>query len=266
MQNKLSLLFIITFLALLHLGAFYAFFFYFDWAYLILTLLAWQIFAFIGISMCYHRELTHRSYEAVLPLRIFHLVCATIAGQAGPILWCQVHRIHHRYSDREGDPHSPVLKNFFFAHLGWIFFQKERRTHPAFQVKYQDLHDDKILRFFQLIHFPAFFIIFIALYSFLGIKGLLWLGCVRVMLTLHSAWMINSLGHTWGYQNYKDKDHSRNSKLVAMLTGGEGLHNNHHHAPHCVNMNHVKGEFDPGLYYIRFMKKLGLVSKVREYS
>jgi len=263
MHKFLSIILMSVFLGAIHLGALYGVVFHFDLTYLIITVFLWQFFSLIGISVCYHREITHRAFKSKPLLRIFHLTCALIAGQAGPIMWAQVHRIHHRFSDREGDPHSPK-DGFLKSHLGWIFNQRERKKLKHFQIIPADLENDKLLQFFQKLHFPFFFGLLITIYFFLGLKGLLWFGCVRITLTLNSAWIINSLGHYWGYQNYTGIDNSRNSKILAFFTGGEGFHNNHHRKPRSCNMGHRPGEFDLGFQYIRLMRKLKLIYDVVE--
>ncbi len=253
----------IFFLGVIHIGALAAFIYFFDVKLLLMTILLWQFFALIGISVCFHREITHRSFKSIYPIKIFHLTCALIAGQAGPIMWAQVHRIHHKHSDKENDPHSPI-KGFWRSHFGWIFEQGKRKQLKDFQSVPKDLAEDKTLRFFQAVHFPFFFLLFALLFFIGGWKWLLWFGCVRVTLTLNSSWMINSLGHVWGYQNYEGRDFSTNNKFVALLTGGEGFHNNHHRKPNSSNMAHMKGEFDLGFQYIRLLRKLGLITDVIE--
>lgn len=263
MLSKLSILFMILFLGGIHLGAVVALIYFFDIYFLFITILLWQFFALIGISVCFHREITHRSFKSVYPIRLFHLTCALIAGQAGPIMWAQVHRIHHKYSDKEGDPHSPI-NGLWKAHFGWIFEQGKRKSLKDFQVIPKDLAEDRTLKFFQVIHFPFFISLFVLLFILGGWKWMLWFGCVRVALTLNSSWMINSLGHYWGYQNYEGIDLSRNNKLIAFFTGGEGFHNNHHKRPRSSNLAHFKGEFDLGFQYIRLLRKLNLITKLIE--
>ena len=249
------------FLLSLHIGSLLAFTHYFNFELFILSLILWQLFGSIGISICYHREITHRSFRSVLPIKIFHLLCGMFAGQAGPIIWAHVHRIHHRHSDKEGDPHSPK-DGLINAHFGWLFQRDKRRKQKDFQNLPKDLTNDKILQFFQWMHFPALFLVFASLYYFGGIEMLLWLGFFRITITLHSAWIINSLGHHWGYQNYPGKDRSKNNKFIALFTFGEGLHNNHHKKPSSANLAHNKGEIDFGHYYITLLEKLNLISKV----
>lgn len=262
MLNNLVLFFMCLFLGLLHLGAGAAFAVYFSWEYLLISLLLWQIFAMLGISVCYHREITHRQYQSVILVRVFHLFCAAIAGQAGPIMWAKVHRIHHRYADTERDPHSPRY-GLFRSHLGWLFEQKKRKENSDFQKTFVDIENDPLLLFFQRIHFPFFFTMLTALYCVGGLPWLLWFGCFRITLTLHSAWVINSLGHKWGYKNYLNRDDSRNNKILAFFTAGEGFHNNHHQSPNRANMAHKTGEFDLGFVYILLLYKMGLIRKLK---
>lgn len=261
MHGPVTLGIMLTFLLALHAGAIAAFALFFSWPWLVATLVSWQIFALIGISVCLHREVSHRAFRSTLVLRIFHLVCATIAGQAGPLLWASVHRAHHRHADSEQDLHSPK-EGFWLAHLGWLFQQRRRHRHADLLTPAPDLAGDPLLRFFQRVHFPAQIAIFAGLYLWQGWPALCWLGCARVVLTLHSAWSINSLGHMVGYRNHDTPDLSRNCRMLALFTAGEGLHNNHHHTPRSANLAHRAGETDLGYLYIRAMQRLGLVSEI----
>lgn len=254
--------FIVVFIVAIHAGAVVAPIWYFSWGWLVVTIVAWQVFALIGVSVCLHREIAHRAFASALPLKLFHLTCAVIAGQAGPIAWATVHRTHHKYSDTDWDIHSPQ-EGFWAAHLGWLFQQQKRRSMTEFQQPPKDLARDRLLRFFQTIHFPAQFLIFGFLYAWGSWPAVCWLGCFRIALTLHSAWSINSFGHLYGYRNYDTPDRSRNSRLLAMLTGGEGFHNNHHQCPGAAKLSHGAGEIDLGFLYIRLMRSLGLISKLQ---
>ena len=261
MYSKLSLALIVTFLLALHIAAVAAFLLFFSWTMLITSLLCWQLFAVIGISVCYHRQITHRSFTTPYPVLVFHLMCALIAGQAGPALWANVHRMHHRYSDTDRDVHSPT-HGFWRAHTGWLFLQDRRRSLPELRTLPRDLSASLTLLLFDRLYYPGVAAVLALLYLIGGMDWLLWLGAFRMTLTLHSAWIINSAGHTWGYQNYDTADNSRNSKLLALITGGEGLHNNHHRHPSSATMAHQKGEFDPGYLYIRLLQRLGLAYNV----
>lgn len=256
MYNKWLLRIFTFFLLFLHVGSVYAFIFYFTWSNFLLAILAWQLLSTIGISVCYHRQITHRAFHTGRILKIFHLFCALLSGQAGPIVWSHVHRIHHKYSDLEQDPHSPN-HGFWAGHLGWIFNQESRSTTADFKEIPKDLVLDKDIQFFQKIHYPALILIFIVLYFIGGLSLMLWQGCFRIALTLHSAWIINSSGHLWGYRNYDTKDNSRNSKLLALLTAGEGFHNNHHAKQSSPNMGHKSDEFDLGYLYIKLLVLIG---------
>lgn len=261
MHGRMALCAMVGFLTALHVGAVVAFARFFDWGWLLVTLAAWQFFALIGISVCLHREISHRAFESRPALRVFHLACALIAGQAGPILWATVHRLHHQHADSANDLHSP-LEGFWNAHLGWLF-QHRRRAMSELRQPPGDLVSDPLLGLFQRIHFPVQAAIFMALYLWQGWPAVCWLGCVRIVLTLHSAWSINSIGHMLGYRNHATPDRSRNSQLLALVTAGEGFHNNHHHSPRSANLAHARGELDLGYAYICLMAKLGLIYRVR---
>ena len=262
-MNRLSAhLLLVAFLVAIHAGALVALLWYFSWGWLLVTIAAWQFFGLIGVSVCLHREITHRAFVSVLPLKIFHLTCALIAGQAGPVVWATVHRTHHKYADTERDIHSP-RQGFWAAHLGWLFQRQKRQRMTEFQQAPKDLTGDRLLQFFFFIHFPAQFLIFALLYAWGGWPAVCWLGCFRIALTLHSAWSINSLGHLYGYRNYDTPDQSTNSRVLAMFTGGEGFHNNHHQYPGAAKLSHRAGEVDPGFLYIKLMQSLGLISNLQ---
>lgn len=257
MYNKWLIRIFTLFLLFLHVGSLLAFVFYFSWVNFLLAILAWQVLSTIGISVCYHRQITHRSFSTNRVVKIFHLFCAMLSGQAGPVVWAHVHRIHHKYSDLDNDPHSPK-EGFWSGHLGWIFNQEKRKDIEDFQNIPKDLLLDKDIQFFQKIHYPALIVLFVVLYQIGGASLMFWQGCFRITLTLHSAWIINSASHLWGYRNYETKDNSRNSKLLALFTAGEGFHNNHHARQSSPNLAHRKGEFDLGYLYIKILSKIGL--------
>lgn len=247
----------ISFLIALHIGSLIAFVSYFSWTYFFYSLVLWQLLSTIGISVCYHRQITHKSFSTGKVLKNIHLFCALLSGQAGPLVWAHVHRVHHRHSDEDLDPHSPKA-GFWSGHLGWIVNDEKRKDNADLKKLPKDLLNDFEVMLFQKIHYPVLALLFIFLYAFLGVEGLLWFGCFRITLTLHSAWIINSSGHLWGYQNFDNGDKSRNSKLLALLTAGEGLHNNHHAMPSSAKLSYHKGEFDLGYMYIKSLERLGL--------
>lgn len=186
-----------------------------------------------------------------------------LSGQAGPIVWSHIHRLHHRHSDTRFDPHSPI-DGFWAGHLGWMFKQEQRREIPGFDNIPKDLTNDPDIVFFQKIHYPALILIFAFLYFIGGMPLMLWQGCFRITLTLHSAWIINSFSHLWGYRNFETADNSTNSKILSLFTAGEGLHNNHHFKQTAVNLAFKPGEFDLGYLYIKTLMILGLAQSRKQ--
>lgn len=258
MYKGLLLYILVLFLGLIHIGSIIAFTHYFQWNYFFLSIILWQFLGTIGISVCYHRGITHRSYKSNNVIKIFHLCVALLAGQAGPITWATVHRIHHKYSDTEKDIHSPIA-GFWQAHLGWIFQREKRKTMPEFKNPDKDLASDPTLRIFEKAFYPGLLLSLFLLYYLGGLAVFLWFGCFRLCLTLHSSWAVNSFGHILGYRNFETKDNSKNSKLLALISGGEGFHNNHHKRPNSPKMSYHPGEFDLGYLYLKVLHYLKLV-------
>lgn len=163
MYKFIQLIFLSLFLLFIHIGAVLAFTNYFSLNLMLIAILLWQLFGTIGISVCYHRELTHRAFKSHPIIRVIHLTLASLAGQAGPILWCTVHRTHHKYSDTEKDIHSP-LEGFWKPHLGWLFQQDKRKKMEEFINPPKDLFNDPTLVLFQKLFAPLLLMTFIALY------------------------------------------------------------------------------------------------------
>lgn len=243
------------YLLLLHAGAVSALF-YFDLKYFLVSLLLWQLFGSIGIVVGYHRQLAHRTFESSPWILFWHLLCGALAGQAGPISWARVHRAHHRFADTENDPHSPT-KGFWYGHFGWLL----RLSSPKFNMA--DLESNPLIVFFEKAFFPLLILQLFLFWVIAGVPGLLWLGFFRIVLTLHSAWAINSLGHLFGYRNFETPDNSRNSFWLALFTAGEGYHNNHHQFPASAKTAHFSGEVDFAWGYIVVLEKLGLVKSIK---
>ena len=179
-QSKAAVLF--SFLIALHVGAVCAFVLFFHWMWLLWTLLAWQLFAFIGLSVCLHRQVTHRAFRCTRTLELVHLTFACIAGQAGPITWASLHRAHHKHADTDSDIHSPNA-GFWSAHAGWLLRTGERTRRDALKTPPADLCGNAVLVAFERAHFPAQILVFVLLYVAGGWAALCWLGCVRVVLT-----------------------------------------------------------------------------------
>ncbi|HUA74747.1 MAG TPA: acyl-CoA desaturase [Solirubrobacteraceae bacterium] len=232
----------------------------------------------LGISVGYHRLLTHRSFETFRPLRVFFAIAGAMSAQGPPIIWAAHHRRHHRLADKPGDPHSPyaneepgmrgALKGLWYSHLGWLF-NEELTSDP---VRYApDLVRDRDLRFISK-HFVAFVIAGMILPGLIGLAltgtllgfatGVLWGGLIRLFAGNHTTYAVNSLGHYFGRRRFPTADESRNVAWLALASWGEAWHNNHHAFPRSASHGMRWYEVDISAMLIWTMEKLGLAWKV----
>lgn len=211
------------------------------------------------ITAGYHRYFAHRSYRMGRVAQAVMAFGGTMAAQKGPLWWASLHRDHHRYADTDRDPHSPMA-GFWWSHMGWFLSNK-----------YKDTDFDAIDDFAR---YPE--IRFIDRNNWLGpwtagVVALLvggWSGLVvgffaSTVLLWHSTFLVNSLAHTFGRRRFETGDTSRNSLLIALLTGGEGWHNNHHHYPPSARQGFYWWEVDPTWYGLRLLSALGVVRDLR---
>jgi len=229
----------------------------------------------VGIGMAYHRLLTHRGYRVPRWLEYFLTACGTLALEGGPIFWVATHRVHHQNSDDEGDPHTPH-DGTWWAHAGWIISGRALHSETALLGRYApDLSRDRVHVWLSKYHWlPLTIAGFLQLalgaalaptgHRIVGAVGMmLWGTFLRVTLGLHATWLVNSATHLWGARRFETKDDSRNNWWVALLTGGEGWHNNHHAHPVSARHGLTWYEFDINYYGIWVMEKLGLAKKVQ---
>jgi stearoyl-CoA desaturase (delta-9 desaturase) len=248
-------------IALFHLAAIAALFF-FSWTALAVTAVLWVLGQNVGIGMSYHRLLTHRGYTTPKWLEYIMAICGTLALQGGPIYWVAVHRLHHQLTDRPGDPHSP-RDGKWWSHTGWIL-QGTLRNRNSLLTRYApDLTRDRFYVWLSRYHWVPVTVIGIGLYFAGGWPWVLWGVFFRVTLGLHVTWLVNSATHIWGSRRFDTRDDSRNNWWVALLTGGEGWHNNHHAHPVSVRHGLTWWEFDPNFYGIWLLQKLGLATNVK---
>jgi stearoyl-CoA desaturase (delta-9 desaturase) len=263
----------VVWLTVLHAGALAAPF-YFSWQALALTVLLHWWTGSIGICMGFHRYLTHASFQTYKPVRWLLAWIGGLAGEGSAIDWVANHRKHHAHSDQEGDPHSP-LDGKWWSHVFWLAWrypadrqlQHTRRWAP-------DLADEPALLFLQrtflLWHFVMGGVLFAAGYAlggtYLGLSFLIWGIFVRLVFVLHATWFVNSASHIWGYRNYATTDQSRNNWWVAIISYGEGWHNNHHAFPRMAAHGHRWYEIDVTYWAIRLMRAVGLAWDVVDYK
>src|ERR1700761_1356895 len=253
-----------------HVGALAAFFF-FSWQRLAVMAVLYVLAINVGIGMCYHRLLTHRGYQTPKWVEYLMSICATMSLEGGPIFWVSTHRVHHQLSDHEGDPHTPH-EGGWWAHMGWIMFGEALHAQTKVLSRYvPDLSKDKFHVWLSKYHWVPITASGVLLLAggwiwggwVNGVAMVLWGVLLRVTLGLHATWLVNSATHMWGSRRFETRDDSRNSWWVALLTGGEGWHNNHH--AHPVSARHgLKGyEVDPNFYGIWLLSKIGLAKKIR---
>lgn len=231
----------------------------------------------LGVTVGFHRYLTHGSFRAVRPLRIALAVAGSMAVQGSVISWVSDHRRHHAYSDRDGDPHSPwrygstvrgVARGFVHAHVGWLF-TSDRSGADRFVP---DLLRDRDIVLINRLFLPLS-VATLLLPAMLG--GLLtwswagaataffWAGLVRVALLHHVTWSVNSICHLVGSRPFAARDRSANFWPLALVSFGESWHNGHHAEPGCARHGVLRGQVDLSAGLIRAFERLGWASRVR---
>ena len=249
-------------MAIFHLGAIAALFF-FTWKAFFVACLLWWVSGSLGIGMGYHRLLTHRGYKTPKWVEYFLTLCATLALEGGPIFWVATHRIHHQYSDENGDPHSP-RDGKWWAHMGWILTGKSMHHDTTTLARYvPDLAKDKFHVWITKYHYVPMIVSGLLLLGIGGLPMLLWGVFLRTVVGLHATWMVNSITHTWGTRRFATTDMSTNNWWVAtFFTWGEGWHNNHHAHPVSARHGLAWYEIDINWYGIWVLNKLGLARHV----
>jgi stearoyl-CoA desaturase (delta-9 desaturase) len=235
----------------LHVGALLAFYpSLFSWSGLAVCLFLHWLTGGIGICLTYHRLLTHRSF-ALRPAWLEYVLTAigACASEGGPVGWVADHRKHHAHSDEEADTHTP-LRGFFWAHMYWWMLVADDTEHtPEFYQKWApDLYRDPVHRWLEKYHIVFPLLLLAGLYAIGGMSWLVWAGFVRSVFVLHSTWLVNSASHIWGYRTHVTRDKSTNLWWVAILTYGEGWHNNHH--AHQTSARHGMKWWEVDMTYI----------------
>lgn len=253
----------------------------FSWYGLALAIACHHLHGLLGITLCYHRILTHRGLTLPKWLEHTFAILGVCCLQDTPARWVAIHRLHHRYSDRQPDPHSPLV-NFFWAHMGWVLVLNRGHSRLNFFEQYaRDILRDPF--YFRLERNLAWFWIYwlhAAVYFAVGtLGGWLWSGSwpqalhtgtfvlvwgvfFRTVLVWHVTWAVNSVTHLAGYRNYPTSDDSRNHWLVGLLAHGEGWHNNHHADQRAAAHGHRWWEIDATYAIVRVLEMLGLATNV----
>jgi fatty-acid desaturase len=246
-----------------HVGAIAALFM-FSWKALAIAMVLWWVSGSLGVGMGYHRLLTHRGYKTPKWVEHFLTVCATLALEGGPFFWVAVHRVHHQNTDVEGDPHSP-REGGFWAHMGWIMTGRvmHNNNQSALLPYIPDLRKDKFHTWISKWHWVPITTLGILLLLIGGWKVMFWGIFLRTVVGLHATWLVNSATHMWGTQRFLTPDDSKNSFWVAILTFGEGWHNNHHAHPQAAKHGLPWWEIDLNWYGICMLRLLGLAWDIK---
>jgi fatty-acid desaturase len=254
---------------------------FFSWAGVIVLIGGIYFYGSLGINLAYHRLLTHRSFKTPLWLERSLVVVAICCLEDAPGSWVATHRMHHNSADQQPDPHSPLV-SFLWSHLGWLLVEnRDVRCGSAYDRFARDVLRDPFYLRLQRTLLPVWIYLGHAVLYFaaglaagwvgsgscaagvqLGLSLVVWGVFLRTVCVWHISWSVNSLAHLFGYRNYETDEHSRNNWLVALLTTGEGWHNNHHQDPASASNSHRWWEIDPMYTIIRTLEWCGLATDV----
>jgi stearoyl-CoA desaturase (delta-9 desaturase) len=252
-------------LVLLHMGAVAALFM-FSWKAVAVSAVLYYIATGLGISMGYHRLHTHRSYKVPRWLEYCFAICGTLTLEGGPIFWVATHRVHHQFSDQPGDPHSP-RDGAFWSHMGWILWGETNHNNTRMMSKYApDVARHRFYVWLNNWHWVPITILAAGLAVWGGLQMFLWAICFRVVFGLHATWAVNSATHMFGKRRFNTRDDSRNTWWIAIISFGEGWHNNHHAHPTSARHGLAWYEFDPSWLLIKALKAIGVARSIKVAS
>ncbi len=257
----------------------------FSWTGLLLIPIGHLTFGMFGVTIGYHRLLTHQGFTCPKWFEHTLAVLGICCLQDSPARWVAIHRVHHKHSDEQPDPHSPLV-NFLWGHMAWLFFKNRDHLRVSnFERYVRDLLRDP---FYLKLERNSLWLGIYVLHALLfliggftvgylwptegmtawmsgvqfGLSVLVWGVFVRTVVVLHGTWAVNSLSHTYGYQNYGTGDSSRNNWIVALLSHGEGWHNNHHADQRTASHGHRWFELDMSWWIIRTLERIGFIKNV----
>lgn len=242
----------------LHIACVGAFFVDFSWWYVALAFAGYAVRMF-GVTGGYHRYFSHRTYSTSRWFQFVLAFLAATSAQKGVIWWASHHRHHHAHSDQENDVHSPQ-DGFWWSHVGWILSDDHEKTESHYV---RDL-----MRFPELVWLDKYFLVpptiwGIAMFLIAGLPGLIWGLCISTVMLWHGTFTINSLSHVWGGRRYVTTDTSRNNFILAIITLGEGWHNNHHRFQSSARNGFFWWELDLTYYTLKLFSLVGLVWDLR---
>ena len=252
----------VTIISAFHLLAIAALF-TFSWQNLTALLIVKWMVGSLGIGVGWHRLLTHRSFRAPKWLEYTLSILATMSMQDSPNKWIATHRIHHKFTEMEGDPHS-TRNGFWWAQIGWIIWGTAQDHDEATLKRYiPDLLKDRGHRLISRYYYVPILISAVILFAIGGWTMVVWGVVARVVVQWHATWFVNSLSHIYGDRPYETADDSTNNWFVALVSFGEGWHNNHHAFPTSARHGLEWFQFDMNWIVIRIFEKLGWATQIK---
>ena len=253
----------------------------FSWWGIAFLFIGNYFFTSLGIGAGYHRLLTHKGFECAKWFEYWLALMGVCSFQDSPARWVLVHRVHHQHSDHQPDPHTPKVSGWW-SHIGWLFVEnRQLSTASAYDRYVRDLMRDPLYMWLQkginwVLFYAAHAILIGVIGYVVGVFGpeswggglrvaamwFFWGVMMRTIFTWHVTWGINSAAHMWGYRNYETREDSRNNWLFALLTNGEGWHNNHHADPRSAQHGHKWWEVDVTYISLVFFEKIGVIKKL----
>jgi stearoyl-CoA desaturase (Delta-9 desaturase) len=218
----------------------------------------------LGLTLIFHRYLAHRAFKMNRAARFVWSFIATAAMQKGPLWWAGHHVNHHRFADRDGDPHSPMVSGVYYAHIGWFLndtkYDRVEATNPVIR----DFSRVPELAWLETYFFVPPLALAITMFLIGGMPWLIWGFCLPTMTLAHATFAINTVNHMFGSRRFDTVDESRNNLVTAVFAVGEGWHNNHHRYQRAARNGFYWWEFDPTWYVIRTMAAVGLVWDIQK--
>ncbi|KAL0342103.1 UNVERIFIED_CONTAM: Palmitoyl-monogalactosyldiacylglycerol delta-7 desaturase, chloroplastic [Sesamum calycinum] len=236
--------------------------FTFNWGAFWVAVGLYVITGLLGITLSFHRNLSHRSFKLPKWLEYLFAYCGVQALQGNPIDWVSTHRHHHQFCDSEKDPHSP-LEGFWFSHMSWLFDTKAILERCGEPNNVGDLEKQPFYKFLQTTYIIHPLALGALLYAVGGFPYIVWGMGVRIVWVYHITWLVNSACHVWGNQAWNTGDLSRNNWWVAMLAFGEGWHNNHHAFEYSARHGLEWWQIDMTWYVVRLLQAIGLATDVK---
>ena len=235
---------------------------FFSWSAVAVAFVLYAVTGF-GVTLAFHRLLTHRSLVVPKPVEYALAIVGTLALQGGPIEWVSQHRAHHAHTDKEGDPHN-AHEGMSWAHFEWLYRTNDARLVAEQQARWApDLVKDPVYRAIEKNAFLFQVALGLALFFIGGWSWVIWGIFFRLVVVYHVTWLVNSASHNSGYKTYETGDLSTNNWFVALFAFGEGWHNNHHAFPFSAKHGLGKREIDPTFALIKLMKALGIAKNVK---